>query len=209
MKYVSGAWLPDDEQDKVMLGAGASYQAPKFMSALSWTGNRRLAVDIGAHCGLWSMQFVKAFFENIVAFEPLDRHVECYRKNVQEGAYVLHQVALGNRHGTCGIKLVEGLSGRSHVDGDGDVPMMKLDDFGLSPDLIKIDVEGYELFVLKGAEETLLRCKPVMIVEQKPQHTNGRYGLPDTAAVDYLMSLGAKQRDHIAGDWVLSWDRPQ
>ena len=207
MIYVNGVYLPDGERDKVMLGAGASYQATKFASVLSWTTKRRVAVDIGAHCGLWSMQFARAHFASIVAFEPLQQHVECYRKNVPEGRYVLHQVALGEEHGTCGMKIVESLSGRSHVAGEGDVPMMRLDDFGLCPDLIKIDAEGYEYFILKGGEETLKTYRPAIIVEQKPQYVHGRYGLPDTAATDYLFSLGAKQRDLIAGDWVFSWDK--
>ena len=206
MKLCADAWLPDDEADEAMLQGGARYQEHKLRAVLAWTGRRRVAVDIGAHCGLWSMQFVNAFFESIVAFEPLDQHVACYRKNVPEGKYVLHQVALGEQHGTCGMKIIESLSGRSHVDGEGDIPMMRLDDFGLCPDLIKIDTEGYEYFILKGAEETLVTYRPAIIVEQKPGHA-AKFGLKDRAAIDYLGFLGAKQRDLIAGDWVFSWDK--
>lgn len=48
------------------------------------------------------------------------------------------------------------------------VPITTLDSYNLPRiDLLKIDVEGYEIHVLKGAEETLLRCKPVVIFEEK------------------------------------------
>lgn len=69
---------------------------------------------------------------------------------------------------------------------------------------IKIDCEGFEYFVLKGAEETLRRCKPVVIVEQKPTLAR-KYGLGDRDGVKYLESLGAKLRRNMANDFLMSW----
>jgi hypothetical protein len=45
------------------------------------------------------------------------------------------------------------------------VPVMKLDDFDLMPDLIKMDVQGFEPYVLQGALITLKRCAPVLMLE--------------------------------------------
>ncbi|MFU8877755.1 MAG: FkbM family methyltransferase [Wenzhouxiangellaceae bacterium] len=45
------------------------------------------------------------------------------------------------------------------------VQVRRLDDFQLSPDVIKIDVEGSEAAVLQGARQTLERCAPMLIVE--------------------------------------------
>jgi hypothetical protein len=71
-------------------------------------------------------------------------------------------------------------------------------------DLIKIDVEGYEYFVIKGGEKTILENKPAIIVEQKTGF-GGRYGISDKSAVDHLESLGAVVRKELAGDYILSW----
>ncbi len=72
-------------------------------------------------------------------------------------------------------------------------------------DLLKIDCEGYELFVLQGAAELLQACHPVVIVEQKAGMAS-RYGVSDTQAVSFLESLGATRRIEIGGDFIMSWD---
>jgi hypothetical protein len=54
------------------------------------------------------------------------------------------------------------------------VPMRCLDGFGLT-DLtaVKLDAEGAEYEVLRGARETLLRCRPVLSVEIEERHRPG------------------------------------
>ena len=207
MKLSAGAWLPDDEQDSVMLEAGLNYQGSKLRAALPYCRYARRAIDAGAHCGLWTVQ-LSQYFERVECFEPLERHVECWRKNAGwKLTNKLHQVALGEEERACGMKVVEGLSGRSHVEGAGDIKLNRLDDYYFEDvDLIKIDVEGYELFVIKGAEETIRKWKPVMIVEQKP-HLGGNYGLSTTAAVDYLKSMGAVVKKEIVGDFIMTFEK--
>lgn len=199
-----GVFLPDGEKDRVMLGAGVQYQGTKLREALKYVKKARTAIDIGAHCGLWTVQ-LGAYFERVECFEPIPSHIECWHKNAGwKLSCRLHEVALGDSERTCGMEVVEGLSGRSHVAGSGEVPMKTLDSFGfVDVDFLKVDVEGFEYFVLKGAEKTLLENKPVMVVEQK-RH-GGNYGLPPTAAIDYLVGLGAVVREEIVGDFILTW----
>jgi FkbM family methyltransferase len=45
------------------------------------------------------------------------------------------------------------------------VPAVPLDDLGLDPAVVKIDVEGHELAVLRGLDDTLRRCRPVLLIE--------------------------------------------
>jgi hypothetical protein len=52
------------------------------------------------------------------------------------------------------------------VANKGYVPTLRLDDLALHAcDLIYLDVEGYELFALQGAKETIAKYKPVIACE--------------------------------------------
>jgi FkbM family methyltransferase len=46
------------------------------------------------------------------------------------------------------------------------VPVRRLDDLGLEPAFVKLDVEGFELAVLRGLEQTVERARPVVLVER-------------------------------------------
>jgi FkbM family methyltransferase len=50
------------------------------------------------------------------------------------------------------------------------VPVRRIDDYGLSPDVVKIDVQGFELSVIRGMGETLQRSRPLLLVEASLQN---------------------------------------
>ena len=52
------------------------------------------------------------------------------------------------------------------------------------PSLIKIDVEGHELEVLKGGEKKLSQCKPILLIESFPPNLD--------KVVNFLTKLGYK-----------------
>lgn len=214
MKEWRGLWLPDGETHMIdwmaqvghVLDGKPTYQYHKLEQALQFVKRFRTAVDIGAHCGLWSMHLAKRF-DAVQAFEPVEAHCLCFERNVPQGAgVILYRIALGEREGSIAMRTAPSNSGDSWVDGAGAIAMRRLDDLNLQDvDFMKLDCEGYELFALRGAERTLERCRPCVIVEQKPGK-GGQFGLADTAAVEYLQSLGATLRGAMAGDYVLSWD---
>lgn len=244
MKQVGGVWLPDHETHLVewmtkknqVVDGKLTYQLDKQNAAYSFCKQFRHAIDIGAHCGLWSMVMALKF-DVITAFEPVAEHRQCYMKNIPGrwddaeiglpawqveygSAYYacstrLFGVALGETTGSVRMETADTSSGDTAVAVDetgaivaGDVPLRRLDDIlpdASDVDLIKLDCEGTELLALRGGENLLSRCRPVVCVEQKPGKAQ-RFGLPETGAVQYLESLGAKLRKVISGDYFLSWD---
>jgi FkbM family methyltransferase len=53
------------------------------------------------------------------------------------------------------------------------VPIVPMDDLALTPDFVKIDVEGFEIEVLRGMIATIERCRPVLMIEFHPGNAPG------------------------------------
>ena len=85
------------------------------------------------------------------------------------------------------------------------VDTVRLDDVEgcARPDLIKIDVQGGELGVVLGAADTLRRCRPVVVVEQKG--FDARRGDKKHAALKFLNKMGARTFFVSSGDYSLDW----
>lgn len=207
-------YLPDGEQhlQQWMTTTGRrragrlTYQIHKYEAALKYCTQRRVAVDVGAHVGLWSYWMAEDFTE-LIAFEPKSAHRECWRRNMEHRGGSLIAAALGNTTGRVSLTTGPSSSGDTYVDpttDTGEVTLMRLDEFRLRDvDLIKVDCEGFEVYVLEGAAETLKAFKPVVIVEQKPGHGE-KYGISDTAGVTFLKTLGYQEREVINGDFILT-----
>jgi len=222
MFQCEGVWFPDGEEHLLPflkkgphIDGKGTYQYHKYQAVLKWTKGRACVIDVGAHVGLWSMHFAQEF-QWVHAFEPVPRHIECFKKNLEFASNVLlYDIAVGCE----GSKIVKMVSD-PHSSGDTKVnplplrsadlleyhlPMEDLDDQDINGkiDLIKLDCEGYELFALKGAQTILFRDKPTVIVEQKPNRAE-QYGLPRIGAVDWLKNHGWILRETLSGDYILS-----
>lgn len=51
----------------------------------------------------------------------------------------------------------------------------RLDELGLAPAFIKIDVQGHGLAVLRGAEQTLRRCRPLVMIENTDRDAEANF----------------------------------
>lgn len=216
-KFVGGWWMPETEEHYIeVMKPGAkrhqvvdgrwAYQYHKLEAALTHipATRRRVAVDVGGNLGLWSFHLAKQF-DHVHAFEPMPAYAELFAANVSPTNVTLHKCALGAAAGGVRLDCPPDQTGNTHIVGAGDIPLRTLDSFGLDDvDLIKIDVEGYELPVVKGAEETLLRCQPWLVVEQKGNDRKF-YGAPRDAAADWLKGLGLRDLAVIAGDHIMGW----
>lgn len=218
MFQCEGVWLPDGEnhlQGMLKLGPKidgvGTYQYRKYEAAMAFVKERRLAIDIGAHVGLWATHLTKDF-RIVHCFEPILQHRECFISNLKRANYILHPVAVGAEPGFVNFRLNNSSSGDTWVDPEnktrGSIEQVTLDSYleGIEEvDFIKLDCEGYELFALQGAEQIIRRNKPIIIVEQKPGRAE-KYALARTQAVTYLQGLGMNLKREISGDFILAWD---
>lgn len=211
MKQVLGWYWPDHEEHLIqwmkeqkppVINGRAAYQGLKQLAVRKHCKQFRTAIDVGAHCGLWSFNLAH-WFDHVVAFEPVAAHRECFAANVKSAKVDLIPCALGAVEGYVSIETTEGSSGDSRVSGDGEIPLHRLDRFDiLNVDLIKIDCEGFEENVLRGAEETIKRWRPTIIVEQKRDMATN-FGLEPEGALLWLRHMSYKSVANLGGDHIM------
>lgn len=170
-------------------------------------------VDVGANIG-WTALCMASLAKDgwVMAFEPDQvNHAAC-TKNISGNSLPnieLFQVALGDTKGTVQLEVrtPSNLGGNRVAPkgggGGAEVSSCPLDHMTAQfpdahVDLIKIDVEGYELKVLRGAIETLRRCKSVLFVELDDNNLRDQ-GDSAQMLVRFLEDLGYHVEDASTG----------
>jgi FkbM family methyltransferase len=145
-----------------LVDAGNGQQAQRD-AALKYVKQWRVCLDIGSNIGQWTRPLSKKF-ESVVCFEPNLNFRECFEKNIQEKNVLLWPYGLSNKE----HKAKQGFNSTVLQQEDGDIECRTLDSFGLTKvDLVKIDVDGFEIPLLNGARETLTKNNPVINIEMK------------------------------------------
>jgi len=136
---------------------------PQTISAL--VKNKQVVVQAGGNCGFYPKQYAK-LFKTVYTFEPEWLNFYCLSLNVNEPNVIKNQSCLGNTHGLVDLTVKEKNRGKNYVSGPGICPTYRIDDLNLPVcDLIHLDIEGYEYYALQGAEQTIARCRPVIVIE--------------------------------------------
>lgn len=173
-------------------------------------------LDVGAHDGLLAVPLSRLPGARVVAFEPLPPAFARLRAAFGEPTPAnvsLRAEAVGDAPGrvTLSAPVMEGGEVAEQWASVGkdyarlgvpslrwEVPVATLDGLAL-PDVtaIKLDVEGHEYAALRGARETLRRCRPALSIELEERHAEG-----STWAVPaFLDALGYDCLFHHAGAW--------
>jgi FkbM family methyltransferase len=138
---------------------------PDFFDVLmTHVNDSTVMVQAGGNCGQYVRQFGQRF-DTVYTFEPDPINFLCLTLNC--GNHVIKtQACLGNKHTLVAMNRDQD-AGAIHVGTQtGNVPTVRIDDLSLqSCGLIQLDIEGYELFALQGALDTIERCHPVIMVE--------------------------------------------
>ena len=180
MIKVQNWWFLDDDPNRKNY-ADSQWGEAKFNIEMtnvidSWFKNKPKthAIDIGANVG-----FMTAYFGNqwskTTAFEPTPSVFECLKLNCTRDNIELKNLAVSDTT----QDLLFAVSNRTEINqiisstdvlkkhwSSITVPAITLDSLNLDDvDMLKIDVEGHELSVVKGAEHTIKHNKPLIAIE--------------------------------------------
>jgi FkbM family methyltransferase len=154
-------------------------------------------VEVGANIGYYALLETRLVGSGgkVIAIEPVPRNVEGLRRNVRNNGRTnieVHQLAIADRNGTLPMYLSARSNWHSLLPTPSAetcmVPVSTLDDFLFSAppdsvDLIRMDVEGYEIEIIKGMQRVLSVYDPYLLIEIHPDVVGSQ------AIIDYLHTL--------------------
>ena len=118
-------------------------------------------IDVGANIGAYSILAASQIGCKTIAFEPSEKNYSILQANLHlnnlQEFIEIHNLALGEKNET---KTIGTKGALTYITNNQNLDLQKieiqrLDDFAEYAQIIKIDVEGFEEFVLKGAEQVL------------------------------------------------------
>lgn len=150
---------------------------------LKFLGEKSIVFDIGANFGYYSLLFSrKASRGTIYSFEPDKDNIYLLRENISFNALTnIHteEMALSDTTGSAHFKSSKIHRGKSQISLENrfsyEVPITTLDSYCLNKkiseiDLIKLDVEGSEIPILKGGKNILSKSKNLtLFIEYNPR----------------------------------------
>lgn len=182
----------EDHISKTIAATNSFYELEMLRSIGGSLHAQDIVIDAGANIGNHTLYFAKVLGCRVHAFEAVPSTAKFLEKNIRvnhvQGRVQVHMLALGAKAGTAKIKVSnENNIGATRLEesDDGDIEVARLDDVGVARPvrLIKIDVEGMELEVLRGASRLLEDDKPWVFCEAS--------GAAEYKAVaEYLEDLG-------------------
>jgi FkbM family methyltransferase len=161
------------------------YEIYETAILLSQLNSQSVVVDVGANIGYYTLLAAKVA-KKVYAFEPDKETFEILKKNVEENNLknvILFNKAVGNKNEKVGIEKNKDNYGDSRIQtpqASGQLPltgepvqMVRLDDIIKEKvDLVKIDVQGYEIEVLEGMKKIIEKDKPIIFMEIEEKNIN-------------------------------------
>lgn len=178
--------------------------------AMEKTAGRTACLQAGANLGIFP-KYLSHFFTTVYTFEPSPKLFRVVCKNAPEENIIKFNAALGDSRNLVSMSQTRRTKqhmpaheGITHVSGSGVIPTLLIDDLNLPVlDLLCLDLEGYEPFAILGAEKTLVRCKPTLLVEVN--NNAGHYGYDRDDVRRMVMNRGYRLVERIMADELYVW----
>jgi len=194
LRHINGDWWPDRDQTCHRV----SYDLNGAELAASYCEKHDLVIQAGGNVGVWP-RYLRKTFANVWTFEPSTENYQLMLRNLSGVDVRSWNAALGERSGTCSMRLNPVNCGDDQTIEGAETPVFAIDDMDVNPDLIYLDVQGDELAVLQGAVDTLQRCKPVVAIERDEKFVKLKGD-----ALPLLLALGYKTVETYGQDIILS-----
>lgn len=159
-----------------------------------------LFIDVGANVGHYSLLAAGVCNAQVMAFEPIPLTFSKLNRNVAlnklSDRIKTYNIGIGNENSFLNFTTNRDVMNRVAHKNETDflrIQVKKLDDIlkDKSPVLMKIDVEGFEYFVLKGATTTLEKeSLKYIIIEMNNSTLN--FGYTNEEVLEFLFSYGFK-----------------
>ena len=151
---------------RIALGKYEPYLTKLILEKMKPAG---VMVDVGANIGYYSLLTAKTV-KKVFAIEPEELNFSILKKNAQSNGLKnieLIKAAAGSRQGKAVIKRSKvNLGAHKVVRSEGEIKMIRLDDvIKEKVDVIKLDVEGMEGEVIRGAKNLIEKWKPIIFLE--------------------------------------------
>jgi len=169
---------------------------------------KRVAVDAGCHYGFFT-RFLGTQFGTVHAFDFANDIYQCFETNMQKfncTNVIRHPYGLGETDKDVATNDWFARHGRrgplgNHINPNSNEKKYKIksfDSLGITDvDLMMIDTEGYELNVLKGAEQTIKEYKPVLVLEFHNRNLTQKFGYSLHDLKQYVENLGYRSVGYI------------
>ena len=164
------------------------HQRHLYIEAIKHCTQFRNAIDIGGHVGFFSSKMVKDFI-HVYAFEPLFH--EYLSENVNAPNITIYPLGLSDKKANFKFNVREHHTGMSKIDKNGKhtIKCDILDNYNFTEiDLIKIDTENHERFIIKGMNTFFENNSPVIIIEINDKFTRNEI-LSNLKAIGYELIM--------------------
>jgi len=167
---------------------------------------KNIMIQAGGNCGFMLSNFVE-HFNTVYTFEPDPINFYCLNQNVTSQNVIKMQCCLGNDTTPVATQHLirpdrPNDIGGVHISGTGFTPSIVIDNLSLPGcDLIQLDVEGYELNALLGAEKTIKKYSPVLCIEFCEKWLN-RYNTSSNKILGLLEEWGYIQVEEYGVDKI-------